>query len=54
MEQLPKLRTCQVHTSVLLAHVDEKTFSKLHMDLTSEPVFENKEKIVATVNKNRG
>ena len=54
MEQLPKLRTCQVHTSVLLAHVDEKTFSKLHMDLTSEPVFENKEKIVAAVNKNRG
>ncbi len=54
MEQLPKLRTCQVHTSVLLAHVDEKTFSKLHMDLTSEPVFENKEKIVETVNKNRG
>ena len=54
MEQLPKLRTCQVHTSVLLAHVDEKTFSKLHMDLTSEPVFEDKEKIVAAVNKNKG
>ncbi|MBQ9421607.1 MAG: DUF1846 domain-containing protein [Lachnospiraceae bacterium] len=54
MEQLPKLRTCAVHSSVLLAHVDEKTFSKLHMDLTSEPVFEDKEKIVAAVNKNKG
>ena len=40
MEQLPKLRGCQVHTSVLLAHVDVKTFKKLGISLTSEAVQE--------------
>ncbi|MDO4961748.1 MAG: DUF1846 domain-containing protein [Eubacteriales bacterium] len=44
LEQLPKLRSCPVHTSVLLAETDERTFGKLKMDLTSEPVFEIKEK----------
>ena len=51
MEQLPRLIKCPVHTSVLLAHTDEKTFGKLQMDLTSEPVFEDKAKIIAAVNK---
>ena len=40
MEQLPKLRGCQVHTSVLLAHVDVKMFKKLGVNLTSEAVQE--------------
>lgn len=38
MEQLPKLKGCQVHTSVMLSEVDMKTFKKLGVDLTSEPV----------------
>ena len=38
MEQLPKLRGCQVHTSVMLSEVDIKIFKKLGIDLTSEPV----------------
>ena len=38
MEQLPKLRGCQVHTSVMLSEVDTKTFKRLGVDLTSEPV----------------
>lgn len=38
MEQLPKLRGCQVHTSVMLSEVDIKSFKKLGVDLTSEPV----------------
>ena len=38
MEQLPKLEGCQVHTSDMLSDVDIKTFKKLKVDLTSEPV----------------
>lgn len=38
LEQLPKLRGCQVHTSVMLSEVDIRTFKKLGVDLTSEPV----------------
>ncbi len=36
--QLPKLRGCQVHTSVMLSEVDIKTFKRLGVDLTCEPV----------------
>lgn len=42
LEQLPKLHGCQVHTSVMLSDVDIKTFSKLGVQLTSEPVYEHK------------
>lgn len=38
MEQLPKLEGCQVHTSDMLSDADIKTFKKLKVDLTSEPV----------------
>ena len=42
LEQLPKLRGCQVHTSVMLSAVDIKIFAKLGLDLTSEPFYESK------------
>ena len=38
LEQLPNLRGCQVHTSVMLSEVDIKIYKKLGVDLTSEPV----------------
>ena len=38
LEQLPKLKGCQVHTSVMLSEVDAKIFRRLGVDLTSEPV----------------
>ena len=38
LEQLPKLKGCQVHTSVMLSEVDIKIYKKLGVDLTSEPV----------------
>ena len=38
LEQLPRLKGCQVHTSVMLSEVDIKIYKKLGMDLTSEPV----------------
>ena len=42
LSQLPKLRGCQVHTSVMLSDVDIKVFKKLGVELTSEPVYEHK------------
>ena len=41
LEQLEKLRGCQVHTSVILSEVDTKTFKRLGIDLTCEPVYEH-------------
>lgn len=42
LDQLPKLKGCQAHTSVMLSAVDIKVFQKLGVDLTSEPVYEHK------------
>ena len=38
LEQLPKLKGCQVHTSVMLSDVDIHIFKRLGVDLTSEPI----------------
>ena len=43
MEQLHALKGCQVHTSVMLSDVDIRTFKRLGVDLTSEPVKKQKE-----------
>ena len=42
LEQLKKLRGCQVHTSVMLSEVDIRILNKLGLQLTSEPRYENK------------
>lgn len=42
INQLPKLRNCEVHTTVLLAHNDEKFYRKLGINLTSNPIFKDK------------
>ena len=39
MEQLYKLRGCEVHSSVILSAVDEKTFKRLGVNLTCQPRF---------------
>ena len=38
LEQLPLLRGCQVHSTVLLSEVDRKIFKKLGCGLTCDPV----------------
>ena len=38
LQQLPKLRGCQVHSTVMLSEVDRKIFKKLGCNLTCEPV----------------
>ena len=39
MEQLAKLRGCDVHSSVILSAVDEKVFKRLGVNLTCEPQY---------------
>ena len=39
MEQLSKLRGCEVHSSVILSPVDEKVFKRLGMNLTCQPRY---------------
>ena len=42
LEQLPKLRGCQMHSTVMLSEVDQKIFKKLGVDVTCEPVLKGK------------
>ncbi|MBR2666985.1 MAG: DUF1846 domain-containing protein [Oscillospiraceae bacterium] len=42
MEQLPLLKGCEAHTSVMLSAVDENVFRKLGVNLTCEPVYQTK------------
>ena len=39
MEQLSKLRGCNVHSTVILSPADEKTFKRLGVNLTCEPRY---------------
>ena len=39
MEQLSALRGCEVHSTVILSAVDEKTFKRLGVNLTCEPKY---------------
>ena len=40
LNQIPKLRSCEAHSSVILPTVDETTFVRLGIHLTSEPKYE--------------
>ena len=42
MEQLPKLRGCQAHVSVMLSNVDKNVYNKLGINLTTEPIYATK------------
>lgn len=44
MDCLPLLKNCEIHSSVLLAAVDERIFKKLGLRLTSEPKYETNKK----------
>ena len=45
LEQFPKLKGCQAHTSVMLSSVDILSFRKLGVELTCEPKFEQGKKL---------
>ena len=40
LEQIDKLRGCEVHSTVILTQVDESVFRKLGTHLTSEPAYQ--------------
>ena len=42
LQQLPKLKGCQVHSTVMLSEVDRKIFKKLGCHLTCEPIRKKK------------
>ena len=42
MQQLPKLRGCEAHSTVFLSGVDSTTFKKLGVNLTCEPQYQTK------------
>ena len=43
LDQLPTLRGCDVHTTVILGSVDEGIFRQLGIRVTSEPVYQTKQ-----------
>ncbi len=45
MDQLPKLRGCEAHSTVLLSSVDENIFSRLGIMLTSEAKYEQEDRM---------
>jgi len=42
LNQLPKLKGCEAHSTVILAEEDFNLYGKLKMNLTCEPVYRNK------------
>ena len=42
LEQLPKLSYSEAHSSVILSQVDIGVFRQLGVNITCEPVFQNK------------
>ena len=42
MEQLPKLKGCEAHISVIVSSVDKNVYRKLGINLTCEPVYATK------------
>ena len=42
LNQIPSLKGCQAHTSVMLANTDVRSFQKLQIQATSEPKYEKK------------
>lgn len=42
LKQICKLKKCQVHSSVILAYTDLSTLKRLGINVTTEPVYENK------------
>ena len=44
LHQLPKLKGCDVHSTVILSSVDSDTLNKLGMYLTCDPAYEEEDR----------
>ena len=42
LKALEKLKGCEVHSTVILSEIDVKTFKKLGMNLTMDPIYQSK------------
>jgi uncharacterized protein (UPF0371 family) len=42
LQQLPLLKGCEVHTSVILSQVDENIFRRLGVNLTCDPKYQSR------------
>ena len=42
LKQLPKLKNAELHSSILLPHIDIKMLRKLGVNQTSSPIYEDK------------
>ena len=42
LDQLPRLRGCEAHSSVILSQVDSSVLRKLGINLTCEPHYQTK------------
>ena len=42
MQQLPRLKGCEAHSTVILSRVDENVFQKLGINITCEPQYQTK------------
>ena len=42
MDQLPKLKGCEAHSTVILSQVDSDLLRKVGIRLTVEPVYQSK------------
>ncbi len=45
LEELPKLQGCDAHSSVILSSVDESIFKRLGIQMTSEPVYAEEQRL---------
>ena len=41
-DQLPRLRGCEAHASVIISEIDQMMFKKLGVNLTCEPQYQTK------------
>ena len=42
MKQLPLLKHCEAHSTVILAQVDNNTFKRLGVNLTCDPKYQTR------------
>ena len=47
MQQLDKLKGCELHSSVILSSVDEKVFRRLGINLTCQPMYQSNQKRIS-------
>ena len=40
MKQLPRLKGCEIHSTVILPHVDDNTFKRLKVNVTCDPKYQ--------------